>query len=136
MADGSASCASAVSIRPSVCAFFLQPINAHCIQLHQWGLFRAYRPTVTQSAATAFDGSYVSKVSTTSTGLSLVGLHGKLSVDGSNSLKISALRSAAALQKYKEIQNSNDPDFATQVLAHFGIKPKVRSEERRVGKEC
>ena len=51
MADGSASCASAVSIRPSVCAFFLQPINAHCIQLHQWGLFRAYRPTVTQSAA-------------------------------------------------------------------------------------
>ena len=41
------------------------------------------------------------------------------------SLKISALRSATALQKYKEIQNSNDPDFAAQVLAHFGIKPKV-----------
>ena len=40
-------------------------------------------------------------------------------------LKISALRSATALQKYKEIQNSNDPDFAAQVLAHFGIKPKV-----------
>lgn len=39
-------------------------------------------------------------------------------------LKISALRSALALQKYKEIQNSNDPDFADQVLAHFGIKPK------------
>ena len=30
-------------------------------------------------------------------------------------------------QKYKEIQNSNDPDFANQVLAHFGIKPKVDS---------
>ena len=43
----------------------------------------------------------------------------------SSSLKISALRSATALQKYKEIQNSNDPDFANQVLAHFGIKPKV-----------
>ena len=43
----------------------------------------------------------------------------------SSSLKISALRSATALQKYKEIQNSNDPDFAAQVLAHFGIKPKV-----------
>lgn len=42
-------------------------------------------------------------------------------------LKISALRSATALQKYKEIQNSNDPDFASQVLAHFGIKPKVDS---------
>ena len=31
------------------------------------------------------------------------------------------------MQKYKEIQNSNDPDFAEQVLAHFGIKPKVDS---------
>ena len=43
------------------------------------------------------------------------------------SVKLSALRSATALQKYKEIQNSNDPDFAAQVLAHFGIKPKVAS---------
>ena len=40
-------------------------------------------------------------------------------------LKISALRSAIALQKYKEVQNSNDPDFSSQVLAHFGIKPKT-----------
>ena len=39
-------------------------------------------------------------------------------------LKVSALRSAIALQKYKEVQESNDPDFASQVLAHFGIKPK------------
>lgn len=43
---------------------------------------------------------------------------------GSGSLRISALRSALALQKYKEIQNANDSDFASQVLAHFGIKPK------------
>lgn len=55
----------------------------------------------------------------------LVGFKGKLTTD--TSLKISALRSATALQKYKEIQNSNDPDFAAQVLAHFGIKPKVDS---------
>ena len=48
-------------------------------------------------------------------------------VSPSAQLKISALRSATALQKYKEIQNSNDPDFAAQVLAHFGIKPKVDS---------
>lgn len=47
----------------------------------------------------------------------------KASVD--SSLKISALRSAIALQKYKEVQNSNDPDFSSQVLAHFGIKPKT-----------
>lgn len=77
------------------------------------------------SAPTPYDDSYVSKVATTSTGSTLVGLHGKLSGGATSSLKISALRSATALQKYKEIQNSNDPDFANQVLAHFGIKPKV-----------
>lgn len=46
-------------------------------------------------------------------------------------LKISALRSATALQKYKEIQNSNDPDFADQVLAHFGVKPHTDKRESR-----
>lgn len=56
-------------------------------------------------------------------------LSGKADVHTSlaGTLKISALRSATALQKYKEIQNSNDPDFASQVLAHFGVKPKVDS---------
>lgn len=56
-------------------------------------------------------------------------LSGSVTVDTdlNGSLRISALRSATALQKYKEIQNSNDPDFASQVLAHFGIKPKVDS---------
>jgi hypothetical protein len=78
------------------------------------------------AAPTPYDGSFVSTVSSSSTGSALVGLHGKLSSFAS-SLKISALRSATALQKYKEIQNSNDPDFASQVLAHFGIKPKVDS---------
>lgn len=72
----------------------------------------------------AHDG-YVAPVKTASTGLALVGFSGKLTADAS--MKISALRSATALQKYKEIQNSNDPDFAAQVLAHFGIKPKVDS---------
>lgn len=47
------------------------------------------------------------------------------------SLKISALRSAIALQKYKEVQGSNDSDFASQVLAHFGIKPKTDSRVSR-----
>ena len=70
-------------------------------------------------------GSYVAPVKTASTGLQLVGFSGNLTADAS--MKISALRSATALQKYKEIQNSNDPDFAAQVLAHFGIKPKVDS---------
>lgn len=72
----------------------------------------------------AYDG-YVAPVRTASTGLQLVGFSGNLTADAS--MKVSALRSATALQKYKEIQNSNDPDFAAQVLAHFGIKPKVDS---------
>lgn len=48
-----------------------------------------------------------------------------------SSLKVSALRSAIALQKYKEVQNSNDSDFASQVLAHFGVKPHSDSRTSR-----
>ena len=77
-------------------------------------------------APVSTEDGYVSQISTESTGDVLLGFRGKLTTAGS-SLKISALRSATALQKYKEIQNSNDPDFASQVLAHFGIKPKVDS---------
>ena len=79
----------------------------------------------TNSAPVSAHDGYVAPVRTSSTGLSLVGFSGNLTADAS--MKISALRSATALQKYKEIQNSNDPDFAAQVLAHFGIKPKVDS---------
>lgn len=77
-----------------------------------------------QETVPTFQG-YVSPLKTASTGLQLLGFSGYLTADAS--MKISALRSATALQKYKEIQNSNDPDFAAQVLAHFGIKPKVDS---------
>lgn len=73
---------------------------------------------------TTLEGS-VSDINTLYTNQKLMGFRGSLTADAS--LKISALRSATALQKYKEIQNSNDPDFAAQVLAHFGIKPKVDS---------
>ena len=78
------------------------------------------------TSPTPSHGSYASQVRTSSTGNTLIGFSGSLTASDS-SLKISALRSATALQKYKEIQNSNDPDFASQVLAHFGIKPKVDS---------
>ena len=77
------------------------------------------------TAPTPSHGSYAAPITASSSGLKLVGFSGSLTADAS--LKISALRSATALQKYKEIQNSNDPDFAAQVLAHFGIKPKVDS---------
>lgn len=72
-----------------------------------------------------FGNSNVSPVYSSS-GSNIVGFRGKLDTP-SLGIKLSALRSATALQKYKEIQNSNDPDFAEQVLAHFGIKPKVDS---------
>ena len=68
---------------------------------------------------------YHNDIMTSASNDHLVGFKGSLTTD--TSLRISALRSATALQKYKEIQNSNDPDFAAQVLAHFGIKPKVDS---------
>lgn len=77
------------------------------------------------SAPVSSSVGYVAPVKTASTGLQLLGFSGNLTADAS--MKVSALRSATALQKYKEIQNSNDPDFAAQVLAHFGIKPQVDS---------
>lgn len=77
------------------------------------------------SAPVSTREGFVSHVKAASTGLQLVGFSGDLTAAAA--MKISALRSATALQKYKEIQNSNDPSFAEQVLAHFGIKPKVDS---------
>lgn len=76
-------------------------------------------------ASTSSSGAYAFPIRSSETGSTLIGFKGNLSTDAS--LKISAYRSAMALQKYKEIQNSNDPDFAAQVLAHYGIKPKVDS---------
>lgn len=76
---------------------------------------------------TSSSGAYASPIRSNETGSNLIGFKGDLTADAS--MKISALRSAMALQKYKEIQNSNDPDFASQVLAHFGIKPKVDSRK-------
>lgn len=75
--------------------------------------------------STPSHGAYANVVRSHVTADYLVGFSGNLTAD--SSMKISALRSATALQKYKEIQNSNDPDFANQVLAHFGIKPNVDS---------
>lgn len=49
-------------------------------------------------------------------------------VDLSGSLGIIALRNAIAVQRYKEIQLANDVDFASQIFAHFGIKPNDKDE--------
>lgn len=40
------------------------------------------------------------------------------------SMSILSLRQAYAAQKYKEVQLANDVDFASQIEAHFGVKPK------------
>lgn len=51
-----------------------------------------------------------------------------INTDLSGSLSVIALRNAIAVQKYKEIQLANDVDFASQVEAHFGIKPDEKNE--------
>lgn len=52
----------------------------------------------------------------------------KVNTSLSGDLSIIALRNALAAQKYKEIQLANDVDFASQVEAHFGIKPDQKDE--------
>lgn len=68
-------------------------------------------------ALTTSENSYLSHIHT---------LSGTATINTSLSgtLSVLALRQASALQKYKEIQLANDPDFESQVEAHFGIKPK------------
>ena len=62
--------------------------------------------------------------SLTANGKSIMHAHILPSGSITSSLSIVALRQATALQKYKEIQLANDPDFESQIEAHFGIKPK------------
>lgn len=45
------------------------------------------------------------------------------------SVDVSELRNAFALQRYKEIQGSNDVDYISQIEAHFGFRPKVESSK-------
>lgn len=65
-----------------------------------------------------------SDLSLTANGKSIGHAHFLPSGSITSSLSIAALRQATALQKYKEIQLANDPDFESQIEAHFGIKPK------------
>ena len=54
----------------------------------------------------------------------LTSISGEVDGVSSSGIAISALRQAYAAQKYKEIQLANDVDFASQIEAHFGVKPK------------
>lgn len=105
----------------------------HAVEPTEGALFNLSRPEANDglvkennSHPVSVGGNYVFGIKSLATDSQLKGFRGKLDAS-SLSVKLSALRSATALQKYKEIQNSNDPDFAAQVLAHFGIKPKVDS---------
>lgn len=53
----------------------------------------------------------------------------------SNAFTILALRQAEALQKFKEIQQSNSQDFPSQSEAHFGYRPSEAYSQRcrRIG---
>ena len=57
-------------------------------------------------------------------------INGSATIDTSlsGSLSVIALRNAIAVQRYKEIQLANDVDFASQVEAHFGIKPDDKDQ--------
>lgn len=79
-------------------------------------------PVVT-SKNTSGSSSYGSLASTT--GASTVALrHSHIISANSLSFSVLSLRQAYAAQKYKEIQLANDVDFASQIEAHFGVKPK------------
>lgn len=102
----------------------------------------------TPTAANAVNGSSVSGDLSVSAGTLKVGTSTNVYLDvrhahGINAtasiannteigaLRISELRNALALQKYKEIQNANDSDFVSQVLAHFGVKPSTTQMKSR-----
>lgn len=87
----------------------------------------------TVSEGVSFPGGANVETATDSHNLSVSGVSQLTHTHGlyPSSLKVSALRSAIALQKYKEVQNSNDSDFASQVLAHFGVKPRSDSRTSR-----
>lgn len=72
-----------------------------------------------QDLVTGNGGRTIEAVSSTGDHYNFIHTH-----DLSASFSVLALRQATALQKYKEIQLANDPDFESQVEAHFGIKPQ------------
>ena len=79
-------------------------------------------PVVTQKSGSG-SSSYGSLASTTGVSTNTP-MHSHIAPANSLSFSILSLRQAYAAQKYKEIQLANDVDFASQIEAHFGVKPK------------
>lgn len=87
-----------------------------------YGIFQAFgelNNVVTSDGKITFDNA---KIQSHSSG-SRIDLSNSAQTDGLIELSILALRKAEALQKYKEITQSNDYDYRSQIEAHFGIKP-------------
>lgn len=84
-----------------------------------FGAFGELNNVVTSDGKISFDNA---KIQSHTNGSS-VQLRNSDVKDGLIELSILALRKAEALQKYKEITQSNDYDYRSQIEAHFGIKP-------------
>lgn len=90
------------------------------------------RPTSTLYASETVSGSSSAGFSAVNNNSDSIGVTGfsaspQYTISASSSataLSVAALRQAYAAQKYKEIQLANDVDFASQIEAHFGVKPK------------
>lgn len=77
-------------------------------------------PVVTRAGSVPNLGSLAFTTGSTSGSLA----HSHVIPADALSLSMLSLRQAYAAQKYKEIQLANDVDFASQIEAHFGVKPK------------
>lgn len=82
--------------------------------------FESGRPVITRSSSDPLKGSLGWSTGTAYGILS----HTHTIPSDSLSMSVMSLRQAYAAQKYKEIQLANDVDFASQIEAHFGVKPK------------
>lgn len=87
---------------------------------------------VNDSGSSATNSFYLSP-----TGVQNIRSAMNLSASGSinSAFTILALRQAEALQKWKEITESNSKDFPSQIDAHFGVRPSTAYSQRcqRIG---
>lgn len=93
---------------------------------HMW----SSSPSLTSDTPASFSPTYGTLGAGSSALSHTHNISGTASINTSltGDLSIIALRNAIAVQKYKEIQLANDVDFASQVEAHFGIKPDEKNE--------
>lgn len=87
-----------------------------------------YETKTSGVTAALYQGFSASEVSSLRNALGLSSTNS--SVDISTSFSILALRQAEALQKWKEITQSQQQDYKNQIEAHFGVSPSEALSER------